>query len=476
MDDSGPMAQAGTCSATAVIVLTLAATALGGDARSAGETDRGWPAYGGGPAQVRWSPLRQIDRTNVRELQVAWTYDSGETGGLQTNPIVVGDTMYVVTPKHRVVALDAATGAVRWRFDSGIEGQGPNRGVTYWRSGDDQRIFAGQDQYLYAIDARTGRVAAGFGREGRIDLREHLDRPAAKQDVRLTSPCVVFEDLVIVGGRVGEGLPSSPGHVRAYDAKTGALRWTFHTIPHPGEYGYETWPKDAWKESGGANNWPGMAVDAARGLLFVPTGSAAADFYGANRHGDNLFANTLLALDARTGKRVWHYQAVRHDIWDRDFPAPPNLVTVVRDGKPVDAVAQVTKDAHVWVFDRATGAALFPVEERAVAPSQVEGEKAAPRQVLPALPAAVRAPGTARDRPDAAHTRSAPGGARAVPHVPERGTVHALPGRARDDRPPRLRRRRRMGRRRVRPGHRPCCTSTRTRWPGRAASRPPCRG
>jgi glucose dehydrogenase len=323
----------------------------------------------------------------VKQLQVAWTYDSGETGGLQTNPIVVGDTMYVVTPKHRVVALDAATGAVRWRFDSGIEGQGPNRGVTYWKSGDDERIFAGQDQYLYAIDARTGRAAPGFGRDGRIDLREHLDRPAEKQDVRLTSPCVVFEDLVIVGGRVGEGLPSSPGYVRAYDARTGAWRWTFHTIPQPGEYGYETWPKDAWKESGGANNWPGMAVDAARGLVFVPTGSAAADFYGGNRHGDNLFANTLLALDARTGKRVWHYQAVRHDIWDRDFPAPPNLVTVVRDGKQVDAVAQVTKDAHVWVFDRATGAPLFPVEERTVAASDVPGERAAPQQHLPKLPA-----------------------------------------------------------------------------------------
>jgi quinoprotein glucose dehydrogenase len=347
----------------------------------------GWTAYGGGPAQTRYSPLRQIDRTNVARLRVAWTYDSGEKGGLQTNPIVVGDTMYVVTPKHRVVALDAATGAVRWRFDSGLEGQGPNRGVTYWKSGGDERIFAGQDQYLYAIDARTGRAVPGFGRDGRIDLREHLDRPAGKQDVRLTSPGVVFEDLVIVGGRVGEGLPSSPGHIRAYDARTGALRWTFHTIPHPGEYGYETWPKDAWKESGGANSWPGLAVDAARGLVFVPTGSAAADFYGADRHGDNLFANTLLALDARTGRRVWHYQAVRHDIWDRDFPAPPTLVTVARDGKQVDAVAQVTKDAHVWLFDRATGNPLFPVEERSVAPSDVPGEKAALKQHLPALPA-----------------------------------------------------------------------------------------
>ncbi|MET0556447.1 MAG: pyrroloquinoline quinone-dependent dehydrogenase [Vicinamibacteria bacterium] len=368
------------------LLLTLASLAAGAAGGRAAEPV-GWPAYGGGPTQSRYSPLAQIDRTNVARLQVAWTYDSGETGGLQTNPIVVGDTMYVVTPKHRVVALDAATGLPRWTFDSGLGSQGPNRGVTYWRSGADERIFTGQDQYLYALDARTGRAEPGFGRDGRVDLREGLDRPAAQQDVRLTSPGVVFEDLVIVGGRVGEGLPSSPGHIRAYDARTGALRWTFHTIPHPGEFGYDTWPKDAWKESGGANSWPGLAVDTARGLVFVPTGSAAADFYGSNRHGDNLFANTLLALDARTGKRVWHYQAVRHDIWDRDFPAPPNLVTVERAGKAVDAVAQVTKDAHVWLFDRATGEPLFPVEERTVPPSGVDGEKAAGTQRLPKLPA-----------------------------------------------------------------------------------------
>ena len=217
--------------------------------------------------------------------------------------------------------------------------------------------------------------------------------------MRLTSPGVVFEDLVIVGGRVGEGLPSSPGHVRAYDARTGALRWTFHTIPHPGEYGYETWPKDAWKYSGGANNWPGMAVDAARGLVYVPTGSAAADFYGANRHGDNLFANTLLALDARTGKRVWHFQAVRHDIWDRDFPAPPNLVTVVRERKKVDAVAQATKDGYVWVFDRANGHAALPDRGARRSPRARSTASRRRRHAAPAGAArALRAPAPARRR------------------------------------------------------------------------------
>jgi quinoprotein glucose dehydrogenase len=370
-----------------VVLLALASLAAFAGGAHADDPYRGWPAYGGGAEQIRYSALRQIDRTNVKQLQVAWTYDSGEEGGLQTNPVVEGGVLYAVTPKHRIVALDAATGALRWKFDSGLDSRGPNRGVTYWKGGTDERIFTAQDQFLYALDARTGRVVTGFGKDGRIDLRENLDRPADKQNVQLTSPCVVFEDLVILGGRVGEGLPSSPGHVRAYDARTGALRWTFHTIPHPGEYGYDTWPKDAWKESGGANNWPGMAVDAARGVVFVPTGSAAADFYGANRHGDNLFANTLLALDARTGARLWHFQAVRHDIWDRDFPAPPSLVTVTRDGKRVDAVAQTTKDAHVWLLDRATGVPLFPVEELDVPTSPVDGEQTAPKQRLPVLPA-----------------------------------------------------------------------------------------
>lgn len=345
-----------------------------------------WPAYGGGPEGIRYSPLAQIHRGNVRTLQVAWTYDSGETGGLQANPIVVDGVLYTVTPRHHVVALDAATGAVRWTFDSGIELSGAHRGVTYWRKGDDRRIFAGQDHYLYALDARTGRPIPAFGRDGRVDLREGLGRPVEEQSIRLTTPGIVFEDRIIVGGRVGEGLPASPGHVRAYDTKTGALVWTFHTIPQPGEAGYETWPKDAWTYSGGANNWAGMAVDAARGIVYVPTGSAAADFYGANRAGDNLYANSLLALDARTGRRVWHYQAVRHDLWDRDFPSQPSLVTVTRAGRRVDAVAQTSKSGHLYLFDRATGESLFPLVEQAAPPSTIEGEAAAPTQRLPARP------------------------------------------------------------------------------------------
>jgi quinoprotein glucose dehydrogenase len=347
---------------------------------------RGWPVYGGGPDQIRYSRLDQINRSNVGQLAVAWTYDSGETGGLQSNPIVVDGTLYTTTPGHRVVALDAAAGTERWAFDSGIELTGPNRGVTYWSEGNDRRIFTAQGSYVYALEARTGQVIKTFGVDGRIDLREHLGRPPDAQSVRLTTPGVVYQDLLIVGGRVSEGLPGSPGHVRAYDARTGALRWIFHTIPHPGEFGYDTWPPEAWTYSGGANNWAGMAVDHQRGIVYVPTGSAAADFYGANRVGDNLFANTLLALDAATGKRLWHFQVVRHDIWDRDLPSPPSLVTVTHDGQRIDAVAQTTKHGYVFLFDRATGRSLFAIDEHPFPPSPVPGEVAAETQPLPRRP------------------------------------------------------------------------------------------
>src|SRR5688572_3906642 len=243
---------------------------------------RGWPAYGGGPDQIRYSRLSQIDRGNVHELEVAWTFDAGEQGGLQTNPIVVDGVLYTTTPKHRVVALDASTGKQRWSFGT-KPGSGPNRGVMFWADADDRRIFAAQEHYLYALDARTGNPIPGFGRDGRIDLRENLGREPKDQSIALTSPGVIYRDLIIVGGRVSESLPATPGDIRAYDAASGALRWSFHTIPHPGEPGYETWPKDAWTYSGGANNWTGMALDEARGLVYVPTGSAAADFDGATR-------------------------------------------------------------------------------------------------------------------------------------------------------------------------------------------------
>ncbi|MGH9311223.1 MAG: pyrroloquinoline quinone-dependent dehydrogenase, partial [Vicinamibacterales bacterium] len=348
---------------------------------------RGWPIYGGSADQIRYSTLTQINRSNVDKLQVAWTYDSKETGGLQSNPIEVDGVVFVVTPKHKIVALDAVTGAEKWKFDSGIELSGAHRGVTYWSAGDDRRIFVGQGPYLYALDARTGKRVDRFGDDGRIDLRENLGRAPDAQSVRLTTPAVVYKDLVIVGGRLSEGLPAAPGDIRAYDARTGKLRWSFHTVPHPGEFGHDTWPRDAWTYSGGANNWAGMAVDHTRGIVYAPTGSAAADFYGANRAGDNLFANSLIALNADTGERVWHFQAVRHDIWDRDFPSPPSLVTVTHGGRRIDAVAQTSKQGFVYLFDRATGTPLFPIEERKYPPSTVDGEIASPVQPLPTKPA-----------------------------------------------------------------------------------------
>lgn len=347
-----------------------------------------WPAYGGGPAGMRYSPLKQINRSNVNKLQVAWSYDATDgKGASQTQPIVVNGVLFGVTPAHKVVALDAGTGKLIWRFDSGIARQGANRGLVYWADGDDRRVFAAVQSYVYALNASTGKPVTAFGKEGRIDLREGLGRDPEKQSIVLTTPGIIYKDLLIVGGRTSESLPAAPGDIRAYDVRTGRLRWSFHTIPHPGEYGHETWPEDAWTYSGSANNWAGMAVDEKRGIVYAPTGSAADDFYGADRAGDNLFANTLLALNAETGKRIWHFQAVKHDIWDRDFPSPPTLVTVKRNGKAIDAVAQTSKQGWLFLFDRTNGKPLFPIEYRAYPRSEAPGEVTAQTQPLPTKPA-----------------------------------------------------------------------------------------
>ena len=344
-------------------------------------------AYGGGLEQNRYSALKQINRGNVKQLAVAWTYDTGEPGAMQTQPLVVGDVLYGYTPTHKTFAVNAGTGAQLWVFDSGIRGSGPNRGLMYWASGNDRRVFSAVDNFIYALDATTGKPIDSFGANGRIDLRENLGRDPQLQNVRMTSPGVVYRDLMIVGARLGESLPTSPGDVRAYDVRSGALGWSFHTIPHPGELGHDTWPKDAWEYSGAANSWPGMALDERRGLVFVPTGSAASDFYGADRLGDNLFANSLIALEAATGKRVWHFQFVRHDIWDRDLPSPPTLVTIRRNERSIDAVAQATKHGFVFVFDRTTGEPLFPIEYKKYPGSPVPGEVVNEMQPLPTKPA-----------------------------------------------------------------------------------------
>lgn len=357
-------------------------------AKQPAESNTEWSAYGGGPGGTRYSGLSQINRSNVSQLQVAWSFDAGEgPGGTQNQPLIAGGMMYVVTPHHNVAALDAATGKQVWRFESGVTGRGANRGLAYWSKGKERRIITCVQNWLYALDAGTGKPCADFGTQGRIDLREGLGRDPAKQSILLTSPGVVYKDLVIVGGRTSEGLPATPGDIRAYDVRTGRTRWSFHTIPRPGEAGYETWPRYAYKVAGSANNWAGMSVDVKRGLVFAPTGSAAMDFYGSNRVGDDLYANTLLALDANTGKRVWHFQGVHHDIWDRDFPAPPVLVQVKRGSKLIDAVAQTTKTGHVFVFERANGKPLFPIEEHEYPASVVPGEVTSKTQPLPTRPA-----------------------------------------------------------------------------------------
>ena len=357
-----------------------------------GEHDREWSVYSGGPDSIRYSTLTQVNRDNVQRLQVAWTFDSGDSfpaSENECNPIVVNGLLYATTPTINVVALDAGTGKLLWRFDPNaglhIVGKMRSRGVTYWSDGKEQRIFVAVRQYLYSLDAQTGKPAEKFGDSGRIDLRDNLGREP-RNWVTMTSPGIVYKDLLIIGSSMAETLPDSPGDIRAYDVRSGKLRWSFHTIPHPGEFGVDTWPKDAWTYSGAANDWAGLSLDVTRGWVFVATGSAAFDFYGADRTGDDLFANSVIALKAETGERVWHFQTVRHDIWDRDLPAPPNLVTIFRNGQPLDAVAQITKSGYVYLFDRDTGAPLFPVEYKKYPKSDLEGEVTADTQPLPLMP------------------------------------------------------------------------------------------
>jgi quinoprotein glucose dehydrogenase len=356
-----------------------------------------WPVHGGDPGHRQYSSLRQIDATNVSRLQVAWTYHTGDARSddrsqIQCNPIVVGSVLYATSAQLKAFALDAATGRPLWTFDPFAAGAeqsalGVNRGVVYWKSGTDRRILFTAGQRLYGLDAATGKPIPSFGKSGSINLQDGLDRDVSGLYVLSNTPGAIYHDLLILGTRVAEGPgPAAPGHIRAYDVRTGAIRWIFHTIPHPGELGYETWPKDAWQRMGGANAWSGISVDEARGLVFLPMGSASFDFWGGDRLGEDLFANCVLVLDAATGKRVWHYQLVHHDMWDRDPPAAPVLVTVDRDGRKLDAVAQVTKSGLVFLLDRETGAPLFPVEEVAAPPSDLMGESAWPTQPVPVKP------------------------------------------------------------------------------------------
>ena len=367
-----------------VLCLLLGATLVAAD----------WPDYGGNQARTRYSPLTQITPANVSSLTVAWTYDTGDAfkgSEMQCQPVVAHGVLYATSPTLRVFALDAATGAVKWSFNP-LQGETTPtrtrvRGLMYWERGDQQRIYFGARNWFYALDATTGKPVATFGRQGRIDLREGFrGRDPRTISIGVNTPGVFYGDLLILGSVVPEGLPSAPGDIRAFDVNTGGEKWAFHTIPHPGEFGYDTWPKDAWKYSGGANAWSGVSLDEKRGLVYAATGSTSYDFYGANRHGDNLFANAIICLRAATGERVWHFQALKHDLWDRDFPASPTLVTITRDGRPRDVVAQIGKNGRTYVLDRETGEPIFPMETVTPPASDVDGEQAAATQVLPTLP------------------------------------------------------------------------------------------
>ena len=350
-----------------------------------------WRTTGGDPGNSRYSPLDQINRANVNTLRVAWIYHTADAlSQIQATPVIADGVLYTTTPALSVVALRADSGTPIWRFDPFANREREshaNRGVAYWSEGGKRLVFFSAGRRLYSVDASAGRPVAGFGDSGWVDLAAGLGRDIGDASIVATSPGVVFDDLLIQGTRVGEEEGSAPGDVRAYDVHTGRIRWTFHTIPRPGEPGYETWPADAWKTAGGANSWAGMSIDVDRAIVYIPTGSATPDFYGGNRPGANLFANTLLALDARTGKRLWHFQTVHHDLWDRDLPAAPNLVRVARGARRIDAVAQITKSGFVFLFDRRSGNPLFPVEERPVPVSDLDGEHAWRTQPYPLQPA-----------------------------------------------------------------------------------------
>lgn len=359
------------------------------------EPGKDYPAYGGNKASNRYSPLAQINLDNVKDLEVAWTYfanDKPDTNNknsrpreIQCQPIVVNGILYGTSAELNLFALKAATGEQLWKFEPLKDRQQFNtsRGVMYWENGDDKRILYSAGGFLYAVNALTGKSITTFGDNGKVDLHEGLDdtgHDVKNLSVTATTPGVIYKNTVVMGSSVTEGGDAAPGHVRAFDAITGKLKWVFHTIPQPGEYGYDTWPKDAYKKIGAANTWGGMSCDEKRGVVYFGTGSPAADFFGGDREGSNLFSNCIVALDAETGKMKWYFQGIHHDLWDRDFPCPPNLATINHNGKKTDIVVQAGKDGFVYVLDRDSGTSLFPIEERPVPTAGLPGEHPYPTQ------------------------------------------------------------------------------------------------
>lgn len=385
------------------LVLLIFAGLLLNSCSDSGYTDYStWTSYGGTKDANRYSSIDQINLGNVAQLKEAWVFNTGDKdtannrSEMQCNPIVIDGTLYLTSSKLKLFALDPATGKQKWVFDPNANaeekiGFGINRGLMYWEDekGQDRRIFYGVASRLYAVNATDGNPVKEFGTNGSIELKEGLDIPESQDgSLILKTPGVIFKDLVIIGMSLSEDADALPGHVRAFDVRTGKRKWIFHTIPQPGEFGYDSWEdKDAWKNIGGANNWTGMSLDEERGVVYIPTGTASPDFYGGTRKGSNLFANSIIALDAATGKYIWHYQVVHHDLWDRDLPAAPNLVTVNHNGKKIDALAQITKQGYVYLLDRTNGKPVFPIPEVPV-PQEgaLPGEKPWPTQPIPTLP------------------------------------------------------------------------------------------
>lgn len=346
-----------------------------------------WADYGGTPDNARHVALSQITKANLSQVGVAWSYPTGDSISYVFNPVVVDNVAYVLARNNSLVALDATTGKELWIHEN-LRGIAP-RGINYWQNkdGSDRRLIFQMNSYLQAIDARTGKSIMSFGTSGVVNLREGLRRdPATLVKVQSSNPGKIFENLIILGSAPGEHYLAPPGDIRAFDVVTGRLAWQFHTVPHPGEFGYDTWPKDAWQYVGGANNWGELSIDAQRGIAYVPTGSPTYDYYGADRHGANLFGTSLLALDARTGKRLWHFQMVHHDLWDYDNTAAPQLATITHNGKRRDIVAQAGKTGYLYVFDRVTGEPIWPIQEKPFPASEIPGEKAWPTQPVPTAP------------------------------------------------------------------------------------------
>lgn len=368
------------------LLVAFALFSLGCDKSSPEGAGADWAQYLGHPTSNQYSTLDQINRENAGDLEVAWTFDTGDSANYQVNNLIVNGRLYTATPHSRVMALDGATGQLIWTFDpdevQDSLSDGDQRGLMYWQDGERGRILTMKGSYLFMLDAENGNLVPDFGRDGRIHLGEAMD-VEGRPNVYLNVPGQIYNDLLIIGANVSEDVP---GAVRAFDIRTGARKWIFHTLPRPGEFGSETWPKDYLPYTGGASDWSGMALDTERGILYLSTETAGPDFYGGRREGENLFANSLIALDANTGERLWHHQLVHHDLWDLDNPTPPTLLTVQHEGAPVDIVAQGTKMGLLFVFDRVSGEPLWPIEERPAPATRIEEVKTWPTQPFPTQP------------------------------------------------------------------------------------------